>query len=555
MKVEPTRRQVIGAALAGSGAALLPGCNTPSFPGELGGADWQRGHLIREGKFPAPTGPVEDIGVLIAGGGVAGLATGWRLAEAGFADFILCELEDTPGGNARSGRNAVSAYPLGAHYLPVPNREARALRHMLRQFGMIVGEEEGAPVYDPLQLCADLEERLLWRGKWQEGLYPASALTPEDRAQRSRFDAAMAKFRSATGTDGKPAFALPMALSSTDPQYRALDRQSFAQWLVAQGYTSAPLRAYLRYCVRDDYGTEPEHVSAWAGIHYFAGRRGWAARGDGDRELTWPDVLTWPEGNGWLTRRLAHPLGDRLHTGQVVLRIEPMRQGVSVLVFNIATGQPERWLARHCIVALPVLVAARVVVNASPSVGQMLAQAAQHTRYAPWVVSNWHLSEPLHDAGGAAPAWDNVVCPVPQADPAARSGLGYVDATHQRLSPAPGPTVLTHYRALGDDPTARNALLFQPWTHWRDLTLAELAAAHPDLARKTTQVSVARYGHAMAMPVPDMMNQIGIYRMLLIDLLLSSSSALSFAHSDWAGYSVFEEAFTLGHLAGSGRAV
>jgi hypothetical protein len=27
---------------------------------------------------------------------------------------------------------------------------------------------------------------------------------------------------------------------------------------------------------------------------------------------------------------------------------------------------------------------------------------------------------------------------------------------------------------------------------------------------------------------------------------------LAFAHSDWAGYSVFEEAFCLGHGAGSG---
>ncbi len=25
---------------------------------------------------------------------------------------------------------------------------------------------------------------------------------------------------------------------------------------------------------------------------------------------------------------------------------------------------------------------------------------------------------------------------------------------------------------------------------------------------------------------------------------------ISFAHADWAGYSIFEEAFTLGHLAG-----
>ena len=28
---------------------------------------------------------------------------------------------------------------------------------------------------------------------------------------------------------------------------------------------------------------------------------------------------------------------------------------------------------------------------------------------------------------------------------------------------------------------------------------------------------------------------------------------IRFAHSDWASYSVFEEAFTLGHLAGSSR--
>ena len=27
---------------------------------------------------------------------------------------------------------------------------------------------------------------------------------------------------------------------------------------------------------------------------------------------------------------------------------------------------------------------------------------------------------------------------------------------------------------------------------------------------------------------------------------------LRFAHSDWAGYSVFEEAFTLGHVAAAG---
>jgi hypothetical protein len=32
---------------------------------------------------------------------------------------------------------------------------------------------------------------------------------------------------------------------------------------------------------------------------------------------------------------------------------------------------------------------------------------------------------------------------------------------------------------------------------------------------------------------------------------LPSTMRLQFAHSDWAGYSVFEEAFAMGHAAGN----
>ena len=43
-----------------------------------------------------------------------------------------------------------------------------------------------------------------------------------------------------------------------------------------------------------------------------------------------------------LTAQLAAPLGDRLHTGQVVLRIEPTRHGVDVLALNTATASSKR---------------------------------------------------------------------------------------------------------------------------------------------------------------------------------------------------------------------
>ncbi len=521
MKVEPTRRQVIGAALAGSGGALLPACAGPRLPGELGGADWQRGHLIREGRFPAPTGPIEEIGVLIAGGGIAGLSAGWRLAEAGFTDFILCELEDTPGGNARSGCNAISAYPLGAHYLPVPNVEARALRHMLGQFGMIVGEEQGAPVFDPLQLCADLEERLLWRGKWQEGLFPQSALMPEDRDQHSRFVAAMAAMRSATGSDDRPAFATPMALSSADPHYRALDNQSFAQWLDAQGYTSQILRAHLRYCVRDDYGTEPERVSAWAGIHYFAGRRGWAARGDGDRDLTWP------EGNGRLAKLLGQRLSGHIRAAQSVVRVVPDGDQVLADVFDHAKQEIRRLRARAAVLAMPHFVAARV----APAFA-----AKDGFSYAPWVVANVTVSR--SPAGkGAQVAWDNVS--------AASESLGYIVATHQSSSAGSGPTVLTWYLPLSRETPveARKILMTRSLEAWQAIVTDDLLSMNPDLSGAIERIDVWRWGHAMACPTPGFLTDPARLA------AARGKPPVWFAHSDISGLSLFEEANYRGVLA------
>ena len=158
MSRQPSRRALIvgaGAGLAAAGIGWrMTTDDTP--PGAEGGADMARGHRLRDGGFPDPVHE-ERAGIVVAGGGIAGLAAGWALGEAGYRDFRLLELEDEIGGNARGGRNAVSAYPLGAHYLPVANREAGALRRMLSQFGMITGEKDGAPVYDPYQLCADLE--------------------------------------------------------------------------------------------------------------------------------------------------------------------------------------------------------------------------------------------------------------------------------------------------------------------------------------------------------------------------------------------------------------
>jgi hypothetical protein len=132
-------------------------------------------------------------------------------------------------------------------------------------------------------------------------------------------------------------------------------------------------------------------------------------------------------------------------------------------------------------------------------------------------------------------------------------GLGYVDARHQTLDPTPRGTVISWYRPLGpsrhDTADGRRMLQDRPWTAWRDDLLAELSVPHPDLPTLATRVEITRYGHAMAIPVPGLLARMGAAHRGQV-----AAGRLSFAHADWSGYSIFEEAFTRGHVAGMGAA-
>ena len=549
------RRHFLGSAAA----ALLAGCQPPppALEFAFAGIDLERGHALRDllaqGPLPAPT-LVRRAQVIIAGGGVAGLAAARSLRLAGVHDFALLELEDTPGGNSRAGAVNGVACPLGAHYLPVPGDHAPEVQDLLEELGLrqrVAGRWQ----YDERHLCHSPQERLYFEREWQEGLLPVQGVGEATLEQYRRFSQAVAAAsRAARFT--MPQFAALDAKTGLAPAHQALDAMTFEAWLQQQGLDDAHLRWYLDYCCRDDYGAGIARVSAWAGLHYFASRHGFHAPGEAvaeDRE----GVLTWPEGNGWLTQQLATPLKaqGQLQTGTSVLRIAETRRGVEVDAFNHHSGNVERWQAPRCVVALPVFVAARVVQN-PPA---FLAQAAQRLQWAPWAVTNIHLNAPLADRPGAAPAWDNVI--YGDSNP---GGLGYVDASHQKLDPRPGPTVLTYYQALGDVAEARQQLATQGAEHWGRAALAALAGPHPDVLQYATRAQVTRYGHAMSIPVPGVqafLSQIGLQappgkRKLLLNgerqraLPTPATARLAFAHSDWSGYSVFEEAFTRGHAAG-----
>lgn len=498
-----------------SGAALAAGCApapSPALPpGDLLGPDASVGHRLRDGGFGAPVRE-ERVPVVIAGAGIAGLSCAWWLRRNGFRDFRLLELDHSAGGNARAGRNAVSAYPFGAHYLPVPGVEAEYVRLLLADLGVLQGDPRAeAPAYDERLLVQAPDERLFIHGHWQDELVPTFGVGAAALRELRHFEALMQDWTQRRGRDGRPAFAVPSALSSQDPAFRALDTISFRDWLLQQGLRGEALHWYVTYCCRDDYGAEPANISAWAGLHYFCSRRGLAANADRN------SVLTAPQGNGWFVEQLLARVREQLATRHAVVRLAPAGAGLAADVYDGARDEVVRLRCDHLVWAAPLDVLAR----AWPAAGNR-----PRPEHAPWVVVNLTLrGVDEHEYT----TWDNVIYQ--------GRGLGYVDATHQTLQYRRPDRVLTWYHALSDQAprAARRQLLSAPREHWLRLGLADLARPHPALARQCERADVWRWPHAMAIPAPGFLAQLPARQ-------ASPHPRLRLAHSDLSGFSIFEEA-------------
>jgi len=484
-----TRRKFLQA-----GSAALVGFSVKADRRIAGGFvndSFQFGHLLGDrAQFPPPRKTEKHV-VVIVGGGIAGLSAAWRLHKRGFRDFVLLEMNEQAGGNSRWGENEVTACPWAAHYVPVPGPKATYVRELFEELGVL---KNG--VWDERALCFSPQERLFLYGRWQDGIEPAIGLSDQERDQFGRFEEQIHRFRSSGG------FTIPME-SGLSGEQANLDRMSFGDWLNQRGMSSRAVDWYMNYCCRDDYGAVAAGTSAWAGIHYFA-----------SREPEDKGPLTWPEGNGWIVRRLLERVGTHVKAGQMVHRIAKKASRYSVFA-----GDTEHQ-AEFVIFAAPTFLAPFIVEGVGP---------LHDFQYSPWLTANLVL-ERLPASYGSDPTWDNVVMNSPT--------LGYVDATHQSVQNHVERTVWTFYWALAEGPAASNRrlLLEKDWTYWKEAILHDLEWVHPDIRTCVSRVDVMRFGHAMARPVPRAI--FSEERRMLAQL----DGRLQFANSDLSGFSIFEEA-------------
>ena len=494
------------------------------------------GHALRDGtararlRDSAARRSERRVKVAIVGGGMGGLSAAWKLDALGMHDWALLELDGRTGGNARSADYRGQRAPWGAHYVPVPSQDAVHVRQLFRELGVLGADG----VWDERVLCHTPQERIWQHGRWHEGLEPADAISRGHREQFSRFEERIAEWR-ATGMFSVPSadgharrIAASRAGGAAAKQaaaVNALDTQTALEWLTREGFDAPALRWWVEYGTRDDYGASLSQASAWAAVHYFAGR-------EGDEQ----GPLTWPEGNDWIAQQLTQRLLARRRTDgrPRIVTDAPAWQITRSGNRWIVDTPRERVTADVVIWCAPLFILPRVCAGITLPVTQ---------EYAPWVVANIVVDRPPASVG-AELAWDNVIY-------GSRS-LGYVNAAHQGLGTTPERTVWTWYHAIVDRNArdSRQYLQRRPWTSWRDEILSDLSRAHGNIADCVARIDIMRWGHGMARPTPGVLGRVAA----LHDW--QPAPRIFVAHADLSGLSLFEESQWHGvHAASTAFAV
>lgn len=491
--------------------------------GELALRRDKLGHRLRDLRtLPTPSA-WSSCQVAVIGGGVAGLSCMRALKAQGVVNAQIFELDDALGGTAQGGQSALSAFPWGAHYVTVPMRENKVLIDLLAEVGAVESvAADGTPVMAEQFLCRDPSERLFYRGRWYEGLYPEAGSSPSEREEKRRFEAEIDRLVSFRDADGRRAFALPMSMSSDAAELRALDTMSMSTWLERHGFVSQRLRWWIEYACRDDYGSQLGDTSAWSTLLYFAARKR-------SPDADYQEVVTWPEGNARLVRHLREDLANPAHTGHAIASVRSHASGVEIVALRGESVVGIR--AEYVVMATPQFINARVVQGLEDD----RLRAAQSVGQSPWMVANIELN--VRPGGNGFPlCWDNVIYQSPS--------LGYVVATHQE-GPERGPTHITYYYPLTDsDPrVARRRLLELGWQEWAEVALSDLETAHPKLRNYVSRIDIARWGHAMVRSTPGRIWDGSR------ELCAQPHGRVHFAHSDLSGVALFEEAFDRGNRA------
>ncbi|GAA5093674.1 NAD(P)/FAD-dependent oxidoreductase [Chryseobacterium ginsengisoli] len=472
------------------------------------------GHKLWAKDFPKPTEEIRTK-YLIVGGGISGLSACRFFSQNNENDYLLLEMENHLGGNSSNGQNQFSKFPLGAHYLPLPNKENIEIIEFLKECGVYQGDDKnGDPILDEYQMTFPQQERLFFKNSWQNDIVPQKGISIEAQKEVDHFFKMMDHFRDKKDNQGKYFFAIPVEDSSKEDEVLQLEKMIFKDWLHQQNFKSEELFWLLDYSCRDDYGLGIDYVSAWAGIHYFAGRKNnWSKKYK-------EQVFTWPEGNARLAKHFSTYTKEKSLPNHLVFDVK-INDNIEVLSFDNIQKKTKKIIAEKVLFATPQFVNERIFNH----------KRAENFNYVPWLLTTIILKNEF--GGDEELAWDNVIY--------GSDGLGYIYDQHQNIEQILGEKVITYYRSFSTDDCkkARKKLYSLKQDQLKNLVLDDLKKAHPLIEDFIIEMQFHKIGHAMIAPVPHQIFG-------KPEAKQSIDGKIFFAHSDLSGISIFEEAFYQG---------
>lgn len=447
------------------------------------GDDFTIGHRLRNGEIPKfPVATERKVDFVIVGGGMAALSCAHYLRNH---NTLLLEQYSETGGQSRGASAHGMWYSIGAQYLTDINED---VGHLLADMKL-----------KPAKLGTE-KNSWLENGQWLKGIDGNSNTLYRD-FQRMKKDFAPLWKKMGNAT---------MFVSSLTPELLSLDKQKLSS--VLTGY-SAPFMDLVNGFLKASTCSDISGLSALSGISTL-------------EDLVIPSYLL-EGGNPALARALSTSLKksapQNLVTNAFVWSASMTDDGASV-VYQSRDGAMHRVSCKHVILAIPPMVASRVLSNIR------VADKAQmySFRYGSYLVGNFILKKKVFNSG-----YDNWL----------PSNFSFPDITNANTAydlnghyTKDMGQILTVYQPYAPGSEGRSVL----FEGNRDKFSIELRrqltkVLGSEFEKSLETISLARYGHAMTVTSPD-------YFRKMSKLLSGQTDHYSLAHSSYHGLPSAESA-------------
>jgi len=452
------------------------------------GDDFTLGHRMRSGDGPTlPKHVHAKVDFVIVGGGMAGLASAYRLRNE---NFLLLEQYDDLGGTSRGGQSNGLFYSIGAAYY---SQEDGPVAELVDKFGL-----------KPAVLGPD--KNSFYFGKsWINGVDGSDGNILYRNFKRLKKDLSAVM---ATINDEEPSVPVQNA------EMLKLDKVNFAGLLTAY---DPEFRQFVDRILMSSACADSQRTNALAGSilanDFFN------------------NSYVLPGGNPALARALAAniPSQERLRKGSFVWAVEIKEDGASV-VYSDRTGRMQRVDCKHVILATLPMVTGRILSGMKNEAKAPLFWF----RYGSYLVANVICKHRVFKG-----SYDNFVSPPFEFADMTVAETPYLKNGSYKSSMG---SVLTVYQPWQPGTMGRAVLQEGNRQKLSSDIVKALEGLVPDLTGNINRIVLTRWGHAINIA------QLGYYeRISKINNTFGDSYTLS--HSSLQGIQCLESAILAGNLA------